>query len=107
MDAHQIPDENAVQAAVSAERFLIFKHSTRCGISRNAFREYTRFIEANPDVPHGWVEVRAQRPLSNQIEAETGVEHTSPQVIWIVDGKPVWHTSQFDITAAALTSATG
>lgn len=107
MRAFHLSDEAAVNAALEADRFLIFKHSNRCAISTGAFAAYTAFASAHPDVPHGWVDVVGQRPLSNRIEQVTGVAHGSPQAIWIVDGRAAWHASHFDITENALARAVG
>ena len=36
----------------------------------------------------------------------TGVEHQSPQALWIENGRVVWHASHWDITPEALAEAT-
>jgi bacillithiol system protein YtxJ len=102
MQPFQLPDEAAVNEALASDRFLIFKHSERCGVSRHAFAEYRAFAEAHPDTPHGWIDVVGQRPLSKLIERLTGVRHGSPQAIWVVAGRVGWHASHFDITEDAL-----
>ncbi len=48
------------------------------------------------------VDVRAERPLSQQIAARSGVEHESPQVIIFRRGTPIWNASHQEITVAAL-----
>ena len=107
MRASNLSDGASVDAALQSDRFLIFKHSHRCSISHEAFSEYQAFAAAHPDVPHGWVDVVAQRSLSNRIAQATGVGHRSPQAIWIVDGRAVWDASHFDITEGALARAVG
>lgn len=43
------------------------------------------------------------RPLSRQIEAETGVKHESPQVLWFApDGRVCWHADHAGIAPEAL-----
>ncbi len=98
----QLSNPKELEKALEADRFLLLKHSERCGIGRHAFGEYETFVAKHPEVPTGWVEVRESRRLSNRIETATSVAHASPQAIWIVDGEPAWSASHFDITNAAL-----
>lgn len=88
---------------MASGRYLFFKHSQRCSTSSHAFREYRMFVEANPEVAHGWIDVVAQRDWARQIADETGVTHQSPQALLFVDGKVVWHASHFEITQKSLT----
>jgi bacillithiol system protein YtxJ len=64
--------------------------------------EVETFLRKQPNLTAFTVDVRAQRPLSQQIAARSGVEHESPQVIIFRRGTPVWNASHQDITAAAL-----
>ncbi|MDJ0522621.1 MAG: bacillithiol system redox-active protein YtxJ [Planctomycetota bacterium] len=105
MKSLRIHDEQRLQAALKAERFLFFKHSSVCSISDHAFQAYERFLAQAEDLPTGWIEVREQRPLSNTIAEATGVEHQSPQALWVRDGVVVWHASHWDITLESLTAA--
>ncbi len=91
-----------LEEAFRLPRALIFKHSTACGGSHAAAREVERFLAARPGAPVFVVHVIEQRPLSNELAERTGIRHTSPQVILLEDGKPVWSASHFAITAEAL-----
>jgi bacillithiol system protein YtxJ len=95
-------DERAIDAALRAERFLLFKHSNRCSISARAFREYEAFVAAHPETPAGWIDVVAHRPLSLRVAECTGVAHQSPQALWIRDGAVSWRASHTSITRDAL-----
>jgi bacillithiol system protein YtxJ len=79
---------------------VIFKHSTTCSISAAAYSEMTRVAG---DV--ALVEVQSARDVSGAIETRTGVEHASPQVIVLRNGKPVWHASHWRISAEAVDEA--
>lgn len=68
----------------------------------SALDEVETFLRKQPNLTAFTVDVRAQRPLSQQIAARSGVEHESPQVIIFRRGTPVWNASHQDITAAAL-----
>ena len=106
MIEHQIRDGAALESALRTNGYLLLKHSQRCGVSRSAFAAYAAFIAAHPDVPHGWIEVRESRPLSDRVTAASGLPHSSPQAIWFEDGTPRWHATHFDITTEALAAAT-
>lgn len=64
--------------------------------------EVETFLRGQPNLTAFTVDVRSQRPLSQQIAARAGVEHESPQVIIFRRGTPIWNASHQDITAAAL-----
>ena len=79
---------------------IIFKHSNMCNISADAYKEMEDF-EGEVNL----VVVQTARPVSNEIEARTGIEHQSPQVLILRNGKPVWHASHWKITKKAVTQA--
>jgi bacillithiol system protein YtxJ len=102
----QILESPAFDAALDADRFLLFKHSLTCPISARAFRQYTAFLAGDPKVATGWIDVVGQRPWSQRVEAKTGVAHESPQALVLSKGKVVWHASHGDITKESLERAT-
>ena len=69
----------------------------------SALDEVETFLRQQPNLTAFTVDVRAQRPLSQQIAARSGVQHESPQVIIFRRGTPVWNASHQDITTDALT----
>jgi bacillithiol system protein YtxJ len=84
----------------NAGPIVIFKHSTTCSISTAAYREVSHFAGEI-----ALVEVQNARELSREIEARTGVEHESPQVIVLRNGKAVWHAAHWKIKAEAVEQA--
>jgi bacillithiol system protein YtxJ len=78
---------------------VLFKHSNSCGISAAAYRELERLDGVN------LLEIQSARELSKEIEEITGVEHESPQVIILKDGKAVWNASHYKVKAAAVADA--
>jgi bacillithiol system protein YtxJ len=90
--------------AASAERpVLLFKHSTRCGVSAEALEEVTASLQARS--MQAWVvTVQTDRGLSNDIAARFGIRHESPQLLVLREGKVAWHASHFRITAPAVTA---
>ena len=84
---------------------LIFKHSTQCPISTQAYEEFTGFAEGAPGLVCGAVLVIENRRLSNAIAERFGVRHESPQALLIKDGRVVWHASHWSITSESLGEA--
>ena len=105
MNPSRIEDADSLLAGLTGARYLLFKHSHRCGTSDRAFQQYTRFLAAQPDLPTGWINVVEQRAWSDEVERRTGITHESPQAIWIRDGAVAWHASHWDITVDALEKA--
>lgn len=72
---------------------LLYKHSPMCGISAQALTEVTAFANDNARVPVLMVDVLGQQALSYRLAAQFGIEHESPQLILIDNGKAVWNRS--------------
>ena len=84
---------------------LIFKHSTQCSISSQAYEEFQQFLESVPAVPSAVVLVIENRKLSTAIAERFGVRHESPQTLLLKDGRVAWHASHWSITAESLSDA--
>ena len=82
---------------------IIFKHSTRCSISRMALKNFEREynIQDGSAKPY-FLDLLEHRDISNAIASQFNVEHQSPQLLLIKDGKVVYHTSHSDIDAEAV-----
>ncbi|HMO32233.1 MAG TPA: bacillithiol system redox-active protein YtxJ [Lacibacter sp.] len=80
---------------------VIFKHSTRCSISSVA---KNRLEKAG--VPTGvqfhYLDLIAHRPVSNFIARFFGVNHESPQVLLIREGRCVYDESHMGISMDAI-----
>jgi bacillithiol system protein YtxJ len=100
-----LDDEAALEAACGRDVALIYKHSSRCGVSLAAAAEVREFAEARQDVPVYVVDVVRDRALSREIERRLGVRHESPQVILLRNGEPVWDASHRRVTARELADA--
>jgi len=82
---------------------VIFKHSTRCSISRMALKNFEREynIEEGSAKPY-FLDLLEHRDISNAIASRFGVMHQSPQLILIKQGTAVYDTSHSDIDAETL-----
>ncbi|OCB73300.1 thioredoxin family protein [Flavobacterium piscis] len=89
--------------AISNEKpVVIFKHSTRCSISRMALKQFERDYDLNEVVDAYFLDLIAHRDISNEIASRFNVYHESPQLILIRNGKAVYDVSHSDIDAVAL-----
>jgi len=82
----------------------IFKHSTRCSISRMALKQFENEFDFSEKVTPYFLDLIAFREISNDIASRFSVQHQSPQLILIKDGKAIYNASHSDIDAAALKS---
>ena len=98
IDGKEVFDDLMVRS--NQEPVVIFKHSTTCSISTVAYSEMERVAGQV-----ALVEVQSGRELSREIEARTGIEHESPQVIILRNGKAVWHASHWKIKTESVEQA--
>ncbi len=85
---------------------LIYKHSTRCGISSMALDRLERsWDEDGKAIKPYFLDLIAYRNVSNIVAEMFNVYHQSPQVIVIKDGKAVFDESHMGISFQALKNA--
>jgi bacillithiol system protein YtxJ len=93
-------DEIVAQSQVKP--VAIFKHSTRCSVSRMALKQFENEFNFPEKVTPYFLDLIAFRDVSNEIASRFGVTHQSPQLILIQDGKAVYNVSHIDIDAGEL-----
>jgi len=77
---------------------VIFKHSTRCGISSGVLSRFEKATDSNVEnVAFYYLDLIQYRNISNQIAQEFNVYHQSPQVIYLKNSLVVQHDSHYDI----------
>jgi bacillithiol system protein YtxJ len=89
----------------SEEKFIVFKHSTRCSISTTALSRFERDWDSASAVKPYYLDLLEHRNISNAIAQDTGVEHESPQAILIENGKVLKFASHLSIYVAELLDA--
>ena len=91
----------------SASTYFIFKHSTTCPISAHALMRVNGYLSDRilDEPPFVLVKVIEARPLSNAIASALDVQHQSPQLILVWDGKAQWDASHHWITAESIEEA--
>ena len=78
---------------------MIFKHSTRCGVSFSALD--TLVNEWNPDKVQNletyMLDVLSHRDYAREVGKHFGIPHQSPQLLIIKEGECVYEQSHFGI----------
>ena len=95
-DLHQVVNESA------GKPVLIFKHSTRCSISRMVLKQFENEFDLQDKITPYFLDLLNHRDVSNEIATKFDVYHQSPQLIVIQDGKSVYDASHDSIDAQSL-----
>ena len=79
---------------------VIFKHSTRCPVSRMALKNFeNNYAIEEGKVKTYFLDLLEHRDISNEIASRFDVMHQSPQLIIVKDGKASYNASHGDIDA--------
>ncbi|MFC4077038.1 bacillithiol system redox-active protein YtxJ [Salinithrix halophila] len=86
---------------------LVMKHSTRCPVSADAWKECQAYTADSPSEEVDYIQIKVieSRDVSNRIAEDLGVKHQSPQTILVKNREPVWNTSHWHIKKSALAEA--
>ncbi len=71
----------------------IFKHSTRCSISRMVLEQFERKNSSLKNIKFYYLDLLNYRSISSEIADRFGVVHQSPQLILIKDKKAILDAS--------------
>ena len=81
---------------------LIFKHSTRCSISRFALKQFENEFDLQDKIITYYLDLLNHRDISNEIAFQFNVQHQSPQILLLKNRVVVYHTSHENIDATEL-----
>lgn len=81
---------------------VIFKHSTRCSVSRMAFKQFENEFNLQDKMDAYYLDLIENRAISNEIASKFEVVHQSPQLLVIKNGKCIYNISHSDIDAEFL-----
>lgn len=82
---------------------LIFKHSTRCSISRFALKNFENEYDfSEEELQPYFLDLLEYRSISNEIANRFEVMHQSPQILLIKEGKCIYHESHDGIEVNSL-----
>lgn len=92
-------DLNAAIEKSSEQKVAIFKHSTRCFISKTVLKNFEKEVSnSSKPVSYYFLDLLAHRDLSNAIAEKFGITHQSPQLIVIENGKAIADASHQSIS---------
>ena len=94
---------DAIKATVDNEYIAIFKHSTRCGISRMVLKNFEReFDIPESELTMYYLDLLNYREISNNIPVDFNVMHQSPQLLLLKNGKVIYSATHGDISVESL-----
>lgn len=90
--------KNAIDESFK-RKVVIFKHSTRCGVSRMVLKNFENEVQ-NDDkgATFYFLDLLKYRPISNQIEQKFGVHHQSPQMLVLQNGESIANASHSSVS---------
>lgn len=93
-------DLNQIDAISFEKPVVLFKHSTRCIISKMALKEFEKEHKIpNEAMELYFLDLLNHRPLSNHVAEHYSIAHQSPQILVIREGKCIYHNSHDGINA--------
>lgn len=102
----QVTNLNQLNVIIEASKtipVLIFKHSTRCGISRFVLEKFEREYNVPSDKLQSYfLDLIAFREISNEVANKFKVRHQSPQIIVIQNGEVIYDASHNQIEVCDL-----
>ncbi len=97
----RLTDEDQLDEILNSsiqKKVLIFKHSTRCGVSSMALKRFEKKIsKSSSDFDYYYLNILKYRNLSNTIADSFNVYHESPQLLVIKNEQLITYASHFDI----------
>ncbi len=81
---------------------VIFKHSTRCGISRSVLKKFEQQFDTSNLTELHYLDLLNHRSISFEIAQRFNVIHQSPQLLIIKNGVVEAHDSHYGILDVSL-----
>ncbi len=100
---HKIESENDLITAIensNIKNVIIFKHSTRCIISKTVLKNFENEAENSntENLDFYYLDLLNYRNISNEIAEQFNITHQSPQVILIKNEEAVYNASHDGIS---------
>ncbi|HBK71616.1 MAG TPA: bacillithiol system redox-active protein YtxJ [Flavobacteriaceae bacterium] len=76
---------------------VIFKHSTRCGISRAVLKQFEKKTIDDTTIDLYYLDLLNYRTISNELASKFNVQHQSPQLLVVKNEKVIAHDSHYDL----------
>jgi len=84
---------NEIEEKSKIKTQVIFKHSTRCGISRMVMSQIVEAYDVDANLDLYYLDLLSYRDVSNEVGYQFQVMHESPQLLVIKNGVTVAHAS--------------
>ena len=88
-----VKDLDVIAEKSKTKTQLLFKHSTRCGISRMVLKQFEAQYNLDLNADLYFVDLLNVRDVSNEIGYKFQVMHQSPQLVVVKNGVAVAHAS--------------
>jgi bacillithiol system protein YtxJ len=96
-------DLDAAENISKEKTVILFKHSTRCSVSRFVLKQFENTYAIDSDFAELYfLDLIEYRAISDEIAIRFGVTHQSPQMIVLKDGIQVYNSSHESIDANSL-----
>ena len=107
MQFKPLENEDQLQEIKSAKGYnIIFKHNTTCPISKSVRKQFEQEADSIDKLDAVYfLDLLENRDISDKIAEQFGVEHESPQLLLISQGKCVYNDSLYDISAEKTAAA--
>jgi bacillithiol system protein YtxJ len=107
---HQLTDLSQIHHILEISReqsgsvrtVLIFKHSTRCSISKMALSRLESNSPEGMDCDCYFLDVLHDRAVSDELARLLQIQHESPQVFVLRNGKCIYHNSHSGIQTSEI-----
>jgi len=101
---NEIEQLNHIEKKSNIKTQVVFKHSTRCGISRMVMNQFESSYNLNEkDLDLYYLDLLSFRNISDEVGYKFQVMHQSPQILIIKNGVVVAHASHGAISDVDLT----
>ncbi|QDP84089.1 bacillithiol system redox-active protein YtxJ [Chryseobacterium sp. SNU WT5] len=85
------------------KKVVLFKHSTRCFISKTVLKNFEKEVQSSDkNVAYYFLDLIAHRSISNEMAERFGITHQSPQMIVLENGKAIKDASHQSISVSLI-----
>jgi bacillithiol system protein YtxJ len=96
---------DVIESASKTKTQIIFKYSSRCGVSRMVLNQFVDNYElTEQDLDLYFLDLISYRSVSNEVGYKFQVMHESPQLLVIKNGVVIAHDSHGGVNAIDLNS---
>ncbi|TXK71164.1 bacillithiol system redox-active protein YtxJ [Mesonia sp. HuA40] len=100
LEVKKVNDVETILETSKRQTAIVFKHSTRCPVSRMALNRFEAEADFdNSQVAFFFLDLIQYREVSNLIAEKFQVTHQSPQIIILQNQKIIGHFSHHEIQA--------